>query len=50
MLQLWTIRYYVLYSRRNKGKVDKILKITRNKIPEKSWKEKIEGEEQERIR
>jgi hypothetical protein len=38
-----TIRYYGLYSRRNKAKVDKILKIKRNKIPKKSWKEKIEA-------
>ena len=38
-----TIRYYGLYSRRNKAKVDKILKIKRNKIPKKSWKEKVEA-------
>jgi hypothetical protein len=39
-----TIRYYGLYSRRNKAKIDKILKIKRNKIPKKSWKEKMEIE------
>lgn len=38
-----TIRYYGIYSRRNKAKVDKILKIKRNKIPKKSWKEKVEA-------
>lgn len=38
-----TIRYYGLYSRRNKAKVDKILKIKKNKIPKKSWKEKVEA-------
>ena len=38
-----TIRYYGLYSRRNKAKVDKILKIKRNKIPKKGWKEKVEA-------
>lgn len=38
-----TIRYYGLYSRRNKGKVDRILKIKSNKIPKKSWKERIEA-------
>ena len=38
-----TIRYYGLYSRRNKGKIDKILKIKKNKIPKKSWKEKVEA-------
>ena len=37
-----TIRYYGLYSRKNKGEIDKILKIKKNKIPKKSWKEKIE--------
>jgi hypothetical protein len=37
-----TIRYYGIYSRRNKAKVDKILKIKRNKVPKKSWKEKVE--------
>jgi hypothetical protein len=36
-----TIRYYGLYSRRNKAKVDKILKIKRNRIPKKRWKEKV---------
>lgn len=38
-----TIRYYGLYSRRNKAKVDKTLKIKGNKIPKKSWKEKVEA-------
>jgi len=38
-----TIRYYGLYSRRNKAKVDKILKVKKNKIPKKSWKEKVEA-------
>jgi hypothetical protein len=38
-----TIRYYGLYSRRNKGKVDKILKIRKNKVPRKSWQEKVEA-------
>lgn len=38
-----TIRYYGLYSRKNKAKVDKILKIKSNKVPKKSWKEKIEA-------
>jgi hypothetical protein len=36
-----TIRYYGLYSRRNKRKVDKILKVKKNKIPKKSWKERL---------
>ena len=38
-----TIRYDGLYSRKNKGEIDKILKIKKNKIPKKSWKEKIEA-------
>jgi hypothetical protein len=38
-----TIRYYGLYSRKNKAKVDKILKIKSSKIPKKSWKEKVEA-------
>jgi len=38
-----TIRYYGIYSRKNKGEIDKILKIKKNKIPKKSWKEKIES-------
>ncbi len=38
-----TIRYYGIYSRRNKAKVDKILKIKRNKVPKKRWKEKVEA-------
>lgn len=37
-----TIGYYGIYSRKNKAKVDKILKIKRNKIPKKSWKERVE--------
>ena len=36
-----TIRYYGLYSRRNKTKFDKILKVKKNKIPKKQWREKI---------
>lgn len=38
-----TIGYYGLYSRKNKGKIDKILKVKKNKIPKKSWKERIES-------
>lgn len=37
-----TIRYYGLYSRKNKGKIDKVLKVKKNKISKKNWKEKIE--------
>ena len=38
-----TIRYYGLYSRRSKGKVDKVLKIRKNKVPKKSWQERVES-------
>lgn len=36
-----TIRYYGLYSRRNKGKADKILKVKKNKVSKKCWKDKV---------
>jgi diadenosine tetraphosphate (Ap4A) HIT family hydrolase len=36
-----TIRYYGIYSRRKKGKVDKILRVKGNKVKKQSWKEKI---------
>jgi|BioPla2DNA2_1021312.scaffolds.fasta_scaffold55968_1 hypothetical protein len=38
-----TIRYYGLYSRRNKSKVDKILKVKKNKISKSKWKDKVEA-------
>ena len=38
-----TIRYYGLYSRRNKSKVDKILKVKKNKISKRKWKDKVEA-------
>ena len=38
-----TIRYYGLYSRRNKSKVDKILKVKKNRISKSKWKDKVEA-------
>lgn len=38
-----TIRYYGLYSRRNKAKADKILKVKNNKVPKSKWKDKVEA-------